>query len=138
MKRDTIRAFVLTKSSWILAARKHFIAQRREPPPSYLDNSRHDVWGKQYLMRLVERDAPACVRLEYKTLVLQVRHGTSVEKKHVLIARWYRDQVRQAVPPSDCQIGTYFRRQGSAILRAADENTLGKLQSYSCQYPFKY
>ena len=98
MNRDTLRAFALSKLEWIKAARRKLAAQEREPPRIYLDRESHYVWGERCLMKLIEQDAPAQVRFEHKTLVLQVRASIPVEEKHALVARWYRDQVRQALP----------------------------------------
>ncbi len=47
---------------------------------------------------MVEHDYPPQIQLKHRKLVLSVRPGTDVAKRHEIIEHWFRDQVRQAVP----------------------------------------
>lgn len=96
MKFETVRVFVISKLSWIKRERKKLQDQARETPRAYLDRESHYVWGERYLLRIEERNAAPQVSLEPRHLVLQVRPGTDSDKRHAIIARWYRLQVRAA------------------------------------------
>jgi len=99
MELETIRIFAITKLGWIKSQQKKLQEQMREAPREYLDRESHYLWGQRYLLAVIERDLPPQVQLQHRTIVLQVRPGTSEEKKQEIVESWYRDQLKQAVPP---------------------------------------
>ena len=99
MDLDTIRAFAITRLAWIKSQQQKLREQQRETPREYLDRESHYVWGKRYLLTLVERDAPPSVELKHNKLLLQLRPVTSHEKKQEVLDAWYREQLKAAVPP---------------------------------------
>ncbi len=99
MELDTIRIFAITKLGWIKSQQKKLREQMRETPREYLDRESHYLWGQRYLLTVAELDQPPQVQIQHRTILLQVRPGTSEEKKQEIVESWYRDQLRQAVPP---------------------------------------
>ena len=99
MSRDTLRVFAISKLDWIKQQQKRLREQDRETPREYLDRESHYVWGKRYLLKLVEADAAPSIELKHSRMILQVRPGTNNEKKQVILEGWYREQIKQAVPP---------------------------------------
>ena len=98
MDLDTIRVFAITKLAWIKSQQKKLREQERETPREYLDRESHYVWGKRYLLKLVEKDAAPGVELKHSTMVLQLRSGSSIEKKQEVLDAWYREQLRVRLP----------------------------------------
>lgn len=96
---DTIRVFAISKLAWIKSQQRKMQAQLREPERDYIDRESHYVWGKRYLLKLLEIEAPTSIELQHKKLILKVRPGTSMEKRQVLLDAWYREQVREAANP---------------------------------------
>jgi predicted metal-dependent hydrolase len=94
MDLDTIRVFAISKLGWIKAQQRKLRSQPRESPRVYLDRESHLVWGRRYLLKVVERDAPPAVTLRHSTMVLQLRPGTSAEKRQSVLDEWYRDQLK--------------------------------------------
>ncbi len=99
MDLDTIRVFAITKLAWIKSQQKKLREQARETPREYLDRESHYVWGKRYLLMLVEKDAPPCVELKHNKMILQLRSTGSQPKKQAALDAWYREQLKQVVPP---------------------------------------
>jgi len=99
MKPDTIRVFAISKLPWIRQQQKKLRTQERETPREYLDRESHYVWGRRYLLKIVEKDAPPAVELKHRTLRLQVRKGSDESKKRAVLEEWYREQLKAAVPP---------------------------------------
>jgi len=99
MNLETIRLFAISKLGWIKQQQKKLREQERESPREYLDRESHYVWGKRYLLKVVETDAAAEVQLKHSTLVLKVRPGVSDEKKQAVLDAWYREQLKTATPP---------------------------------------
>jgi predicted metal-dependent hydrolase len=99
MSLDTIRVFAISKLGWIKQQQKKLQAQEREMPREYLDRESHYVWGKRYLLSVVENDTAPGVELKHSKMVLRIRRGASAEKRQEVIDEWYRDQVKIALPP---------------------------------------
>jgi predicted metal-dependent hydrolase len=99
MSLDTIRVFAITKLDWIRQQQAKLREQERETPREYLERESHYVWGKRYLLRVVESDEPPSIELQHNRMLLRVRPRTDEEKKQALVEEWYRAQLREAVPP---------------------------------------
>ena len=98
MALDTIRVYAITKLDWIQRQQRKFREQERETPREFLDKESHFVWGKRYLLRLVESDSAPAVRLKHSTLELRLRPGSDMVKRREVLDAWYREQIRDAVP----------------------------------------
>ncbi len=98
MSHDAIRAFAIDKLAWIKSERKKFLAQEREPVREFLDRESHYVWGKRYLLEIIEVEEASRVELKHSTLVLKIRTGTDRNKMRTLLEEWYREQIKDAVP----------------------------------------
>lgn len=97
MDLDTIRVFAITKLGWIKNQQKKLREQERETPREYLDRESHYVWGKRYLLKLVEKDAAPEVELKHSKLILQIRPEASEGKMQEILEGWYREQLKVAV-----------------------------------------
>ena len=98
MSLDTIRVFVISKLVWIKQEQRKLRSQERETPREFLDRESHYVWGQRYLLEMLEREAAPQVDLQPRALVLQVRPGANKAKRAEVLAHWYREQIRQALP----------------------------------------
>ena len=98
MDKDTIRVFAIAKLGWIKKQQKKLREQERESEREYLNRESHYVWGKRYLLRVVERDASPSVEIKHSALVLNVRPGATEAKKREVLERWYREQIRESAP----------------------------------------
>ena len=96
MKLENIRLYAISKLGWIKTQRKQIREQRRETPREYLERESHYVWGKRYLLRVIEQDAPPMIELKNRNLVLHVRPDTTPSKREQVIENWYREQARTA------------------------------------------
>lgn len=98
MELDTIRVFAISKLTWIKSQRRKMQAQERETPREYLDRESHYLWGKRYLLKVVEVDAAPLIKLTHTKLVLQVRPGTDDKRRQEILDAWYREQIKAAMP----------------------------------------
>jgi hypothetical protein len=99
MDLDTIRLFAISKLVWIKQQQKKIRDQERETPREYLTRESHYVWGRRYLLKVVEEDVPPDVELKHNRMILRIRTGTNEEKRQSIVEGWYREQVKEAVPP---------------------------------------
>jgi predicted metal-dependent hydrolase len=98
MELDTIRLFAISKLDWIKREQRKILAQEREAPREFLERESHYVWGKRYMLSVVERDAPPAIDLQHSKLILQWRPGTSEARKADLLNAWYREQIKAEIP----------------------------------------
>jgi hypothetical protein len=94
MDLDTIRVFAISKLGWIKQQQEKLRGQARQSPREYLDRESHYVWGRRYLLKVVERDAPPEVTLTHGKLVLHLRPGASQEKRQSVLDEWFREQLK--------------------------------------------
>lgn len=99
MSLDTIRVFAISKLAWIKQQQAKLRAQERETPREYLERESHYVWGKRYLLTVIESDEPPSVELKHRRMVLRVRPRTDEGKRQAIVEEWYREQLKKAVPP---------------------------------------
>ena len=94
MSMNTVRVFAIAKLQWIKRQQEKLRKQQRETPREYLERESHYVWGKRYLLKLVEVEERPSIELIHNRLVLRVRPGTTKGKRQ----EWYREQLREAAP----------------------------------------
>jgi predicted metal-dependent hydrolase len=99
MSLDTIRVFTIAKLGWIKQQQQKIRGQERETRREYLDRESHYVWGKRYLLKVIEGNEAPSVTLQHRWLLLRVRPGTDAKKKQAIVEAWYRRQLKQAVLP---------------------------------------
>ena len=85
---DTIRVFAITKLAWIRQQQAKLRAQHRETPREYLNRESHYVWGKRYLLKVIELDDLPKIELNHHQIQLYVRPATTQEQKQILIEQW--------------------------------------------------
>ena len=129
MSLDTIRVFAISRLEWIRAQQRKLVGQARETPREYLDRESHYVWGRRCLLRIVEEDAAPKVELKHTRMVLRIRPGTDTARKQAVIAQWYREQLKAALPPL---IAKWERLMGVAVGRVFVQQM--KTQWGSCNH----
>jgi predicted metal-dependent hydrolase len=99
MSLDTLRVFAISKLDWIRQQQAKLREQERETPRDYVDRESHYVWGKRYLLTVIESDEPPAIELKHRRMLLRVRPGTEESKRQALVEEWYRERLKEAVPP---------------------------------------
>lgn len=99
MDLDTIRVFAITKLGWIKKQQQKMREQVRETQREYLDRESHYLWGKRYLLKVEEKDTAPYVSLRHNKMVLHIRPDSSDERRQAILAEWYREKLKEAVPP---------------------------------------
>lgn len=99
MNIDTIRLFAISKLGWIRQQQAKLREQEREPPREYVERESHYLWGKRYLLAVSEIDERPSIEVKHSRLLLRVRPRTDEGRRRALVEEWYREQLREAVPP---------------------------------------
>src|SRR5215510_11624450 len=94
MSLDTVRVFAIAKLPWIKKQQNKLREQERETPREYIDRESHYVWGKRYLLKVIEADKAPSVELAHSRMVLCVRPGTARARRNEILEEWYREALR--------------------------------------------
>jgi predicted metal-dependent hydrolase len=97
MSIDTIRAFAISKISWIKKHQVELVNQERETPREYLDRESHYLWGKRYLLQISEHDSPPEVQIASSQIILRIRPHTSDKQKQEILSQFYRMRMREEI-----------------------------------------
>ncbi len=98
MNIDSLRLYAISRLGWIKKQQRKLLAQERETPREYLNRESHYLWGKRYLLKIVERDAPPFVDLQHSSILLHIRPDATQEKKQLVLDEWYRQLLKAAIP----------------------------------------
>jgi predicted metal-dependent hydrolase len=98
VRLETLRAYAIARLSWIRKQQKRLREQPRETPREHVERETHYVWGERCLLRVEETSGKTGIRKRPGKLIMTVRPGTPAEKRAELLARWYRDEIRAALP----------------------------------------
>ncbi|MFA5055589.1 MAG: SprT family zinc-dependent metalloprotease [Dehalococcoidia bacterium] len=99
MNRETVRIFAISKLGWIRKQQKKLKEQERETLREYRDRESHYIWGKRYLLQVLESDQAPSIELRHNRMILTIRPETTQEKRQAIIEEWYRNLIKQAYVP---------------------------------------
>jgi len=98
MRIETIRAFAISKLGWIRKQQEKLLTQEREMPRKFIERESHYVWGKRYLLEVVEGDEVPSVAFKGRKVRLHVRPHHGEEKRLEIVQAWYRGLLRDETP----------------------------------------
>jgi hypothetical protein len=127
MSLNTVRVFVISKLPWIKRHQRKLRDQERETPRDFIDRESHFVWGRRYLLKMVEVDRAPSVELSHSTMVLSVRPDTRRLRREQIVEEWLRANAPSRAAAGE-EMGTSHWGGGQEHLHPSDENEVGKLQ----------
>ena len=95
---EVARAYAISKLGWIRAQREKLLAQARETPRRFVTRESHYLWGRRYLLFVIEEDHKPSVRLDHRRLTLTVRPGATQRKRAEVLHEWHKRLMHDAVP----------------------------------------
>jgi predicted metal-dependent hydrolase len=96
---EVARAYAASKIGWIRDQQAKLLGQARETPRQFVERESHYLWGRRYLLSIVEKDVKPFVRLDHRRITLTVRPGSSPAKREEVMQEWHRSLLHEAVPP---------------------------------------
>ena len=96
---EAVRLVVIGKLGWIKRQRARFDAQPRQSAREMVSGESHYFLGRRYRLRVVEHDGVPKVVARNRFIELHVRPGMSAGRRGKLLERWYRQQLKQLLPP---------------------------------------
>jgi predicted metal-dependent hydrolase len=95
---EVARAYAVTKLGWIRQQQEQLRGQARETRRQFIERESHYLWGRRYLLSVVERDEKPAVTLDHRRITLNVRPGSTREKREAVINEWQRGLLHVAIP----------------------------------------
>jgi predicted metal-dependent hydrolase len=98
-RMEVARAYAISKLSWIREQQSKLLNQARETPRQFVERESHYLWGRRYLMSIVERDTKPFVSLDHKRITLTMRPGSDNAKRAQVIHDWHKALLHEVAPP---------------------------------------
>lgn len=98
MDEETIRLAVVQRLPWIKRQREQLISADRQSERQMLSGESHFVWGQRYRLDISRTSGHHSVELRAHTMWLVASPDSSAEDRRAVLDRWYRRQLKAAVP----------------------------------------
>ena len=95
---EVARAYAISRLGWIRQQQTKLSSQAREAPRQFVSRESHYLWGRRYLLAVVEREAKPVVTLDHRQITLHVRPGSDQAKRQALMDDFHRSLMHVAVP----------------------------------------
>jgi hypothetical protein len=97
---EAIQRLIVSRLDWIRRHQARFEGQSRHSVLEVITGESHDFLGQPYVLRVVEQSGPARVALQgAASLELFVRPATTVEDRQRVLHNWYRQELKELIPP---------------------------------------
>lgn len=95
---EVARAYAASKLGWIRDQQARLRAQSRETPRRFVTRESHYLWGKRYLLSVIERDQKPSVTMDHRRITLTVRPGSDRAKREAVMHEWHKGLLHEVVP----------------------------------------
>lgn len=97
---EAVRLAVISRLGWIQRHQRRFRLQARQSEREMVTGESHFYQGRRYRLDVLEHDGPPSVSLaNNRTMELRVRPGTDPVKRKAALQQWYRERLREQIPP---------------------------------------
>jgi predicted metal-dependent hydrolase len=97
-RSEVARAYAVSKLGWIRGQRAKLCGQARETPRQFVERESHYLWGRRYVLSVIEEEAKPTVRLSHRRIALSVRPGSGKAKREAVIQAWHRALLHDTLP----------------------------------------
>jgi hypothetical protein len=96
---DEVRVAVIARLEWIRRQQARIVPRPGRSRQDMRSGERHYVFGRQYLLEVVERRGAheICLKND-STLLLSVNPGTSPGNRERVLNEWYREMLKERIP----------------------------------------
>ena len=96
---ETLRIFLITKSSWIKKQKGIFSKQERQTKREYVSGESHYIFGKKYQLTVKNSEAKQEIKItKKKSIELTVKSKTTIYQKQVMFEKFYRGELEKIIP----------------------------------------
>ncbi len=95
---QAIMQFVNSRIDWIKKHSGLFTRNKGEEKLCYISGEIHYLWGKPYLLEVIETDKKNSIFIKEDKIILQVKKGSTQNQKAFLMQEWYRRELKRVIP----------------------------------------
>jgi predicted metal-dependent hydrolase len=95
---DAIRLAVIQRLPWIKRQRQQLLSAPRQTERQMVSGETHYVWGQRYRLDTSRTGRPQ-VTIQGRDLFVTAPAGSDTEAEAGILDRWYRRQLKEALPP---------------------------------------
>lgn len=100
VSNEAVRLAVIGKLGWIKRQRLRFEAQPRQSEREMVSGESHFFLGQRFRLCVVNHEGAAKVVIRNKSTVeLHIRRETNAQHRERVLHRWYRQRLKQLIPP---------------------------------------
>lgn len=92
---EDLRAYLLSKMTWIRRQQTEIQEQERETRRDYVSGENHYLFGKRYILRVIEEEAAPHIETDHKYILMYVRPGATREKRMEVLHEYYRHELQR-------------------------------------------
>lgn len=97
---EAVRLAVIARIGWIRRQQASFQQQTRQSQREYVSGESHFFRGRRYRLEVLEHPGtPAVILRTNAILSMRMPPGIDESKRAEVLERWYRSQLRAAIPP---------------------------------------
>jgi predicted metal-dependent hydrolase len=67
-------------------------------PRQFKGRETHYLWGRRHLLKLTDRDEKPRIKLDHRTIHLQVRPGATTDQRARIMHEWHLELLHDAIP----------------------------------------
>ena len=97
-RRHDVLAFAASRLEWIRQHQERVRRQEREPLRRYTSGESHDLWGRKYLLEVVESDDRQGVTFDENCIALYIRLGADPAKRAAVMHAWHKTILHEVLP----------------------------------------
>ncbi|MBL7785960.1 MAG: M48 family metallopeptidase [Chitinophagales bacterium] len=94
VRLEVARAYAISKLSWIQQQQEKLINQERETPREYVTRESHYLWGRRYLLNVINSNEAAHIELGHQDINLYIKANSTKEKKAAVLYEWQKNLLR--------------------------------------------
>ena len=95
---EVARAYAASRMGWIREQQARLRAQARETPRRFVTRESHYVWGKRYLLSVIEREQKPSVTMDHRRITLTLRPGSDRARREDVMHAWHKALLHTEVP----------------------------------------
>ncbi|RQM32201.1 M48 family metallopeptidase [Rhodococcus ruber] len=95
---DRVRLAIIQRLPWIKKQRRQLQDAERQSEREMVTGESHYVWGVRHRLKVIERPGRAHFEIDGERLLFYVPEGVNADQRRVLLDKWYRQQLRAAIP----------------------------------------
>lgn len=97
-RSDVARAYAVSRLSWIRDKQSKLKGQARETPRAFVVRESHYLWGRRYLLAIIEADSKPHIKLDHRRITLVIRPGSPMSKRSEVMHEWHKSLLHEAIP----------------------------------------